>query len=106
VVGSAFSAGWVDYLAAPLALYVVVRIIQSVNKTYDTWKRGKANADTDARSIAEFLFGKDLNPRTKAPAVKGWTAVVDEKLNDLDEGQLETHRLIREVISNQEDEQK
>jgi hypothetical protein len=105
VVGAALSAGWVDFVVAPLAVYVVVSIVRSVTKTYDSWKRGRSTADADARSIAEFLFGKDLNPRTKTPAVKGWTAVVDEKLDALDEGQLETHHLIKEVISNQEQEQ-
>lgn len=36
----------------------------------------------DMSDLTDFFFDKPSNPRTRTPASKGWTTLVDEKLAD------------------------
>lgn len=101
MLDSILGGGWFDYLIAPLAVFAIVKVVQSVNQTFHQWQRGRSEDNDDARSIAEFLFGRDANPRTKTPPVEGWTTQVDRQLHALDKGQLHTIHLVEEVLDNQ-----
>lgn len=59
-----------------------------------TWGKNKTQGD-DIDSVSEFLFDQPANPRTRAPAKKGWTTQVDERLKALDDGQIEILRNVK-----------
>lgn len=106
MLGTVALAGWFDFLIAPLVVWAVVSMVRSVIKTYDRWKKGRDDDVSDVKSISLFLFGHDANERMRTPAQEGWTDKVDRRLKDIDEGNLETIKLVKKVIANQETEDK
>lgn len=95
MLASAATAGWIDYLIAPLAVLLVLAIARAASQT---WGKNK-NQGEDIESISDFLFDQPANDRTKAPAKKGWATEVNEKLKSLDDGQVEILKTVKSVGS-------
>lgn len=84
---------WIEYVLGPLVVLVIVAIARAASQT---WGKNKVQGD-DIDSVSEFLFDQPANPRTRAPAKKGWTTQVDERLKSLDDGQIEILRTIKSI---------
>lgn len=50
--------------------------------------------DFDQRTLAEFFFDTDRDPRTGAPAKEGWTTKVDRTLRELTASQLRIEKAV------------
>jgi hypothetical protein len=63
--------------------------------------RQKKNRDDEAdqRTLSEFLFGTERDPRTGTPGKVGWTVTVDESLASLRQGQVHTIRLLNDALA-------
>lgn len=88
-------ASWLEYLIAPLVVLVIVAIARAAGQT---WGKNN-NQSADIESISDFLFDQPANKRTHTPGRKGWATHVDERLESLDQGQVEILKTVKSIGS-------
>ena len=101
LASTAWTTTWVQFFLAPLGVLVIVGIVRAMTTTVDRWRSARRAAERDEISVSEFLFGREGNPRTRTPAVEGWTTVMERKLDKVVKDTAATADLVKEVLENQ-----
>lgn len=69
-----------EFVGGPLLVVLILGLARAVSQ----WYKEHRQIRRDNESISGFLFDQPANPRTHTPYRKGWTTVVDERLEGHD----------------------
>lgn len=86
------------YVAAAVIGAAILGIGKAVMGLVRTRQLKARNTEFDQRTLTEFFFDIDRDPRTGTPARQGWTTKVDKTLDILTKGQNQTTRMLNEVL--------
>lgn len=86
------------YVAAAVIGAAILGFARAVMKFMQTRQTTQRQEEYDQRTLSEFFFDRERDPKTGVPAKEGWTTAVNKALDTLTRGQAQTTRMINEIL--------
>lgn len=87
------------YVAAAVIGAAILGFARAVMKFIQTRQTAQRQDEWDQRTLSEFFFDKERDPRTGTPAKEGWTTLVNRTLKELVDGQARIERAVHLTLN-------
>lgn len=88
----------VIYVAAAVIGAVILGFGRAVMKFIQNRQTSLRQGEWDQRTLSEFFFDRDRDPRTGTPAKEGWTTTVNKALAQLAASQERTNAMVNKIL--------
>lgn len=86
------------YVAAAVLGAVILGIGRATMNLIRSRQARKRSEETDNKTLTDFFFGTERDPRTRTPAREGWTTKVDRQLEQLRKTQHQTSNAVQQIL--------